>query len=125
MNGREGTLDAGLADFVDLHVRSLVSWEILVFFDGHRGAVLDEPALAKRLGRRVGDITADVDALCRSGALECGGGLIRFGSDPAVGDDVARFAAACARSASRKAILGRLLPRLDAAARLSSEAKAD
>ena len=111
--------------FVDLHVRSLVSWDILIFFNGHRGAVLDVPALAERLGRRVSDVTGDVDALCRSGILECSGGLVRLGRDSEAGNEVARFAAACSGASSRRAILGRVLPRLDAAARLRSEAVAD
>ena len=125
MSGRDETVDSALARFVDLHVRSLVSWEILVFFDRYRSAMLDESALAGRLGRRPSDITADVDALCRSGALECGGGLIRFGSDPETGREVTRFTAACADPILRRAILGRVLPRIDAASRLQSEAPAD
>jgi len=124
VNGRDGTLDAGLARFVDHHVRSLVSWEILVFFDAHRGAVLDEPGLAKRLGRRASDVSADVDALCRTGVLQCGGGLIRFTGDAEVAGLVGRFAAACQDPAARKEILGRILPRLDAAARLQAQSAA-
>lgn len=125
MSGRNETVDGALARFVDHHVQSLVSWEILVFFDRHRTAVLDEAALAERLGRRPSDITGDVDALCRSGALECCAGLISFGSDPDTGREVTRFAAACADPALRRALLGRVLPRIDAASRLQSEASAD
>jgi hypothetical protein len=125
LSGHDGTLDAALARFVDAHVRSLVSWEILVFFDSHRGAVLDESALAKRLGRRPADITADVDALCRGKVLECGGGLIRFGPDPETGHEVGRFAAAGATTSMRRQILGRILPRIDAAVRLQAEGAGD
>jgi hypothetical protein len=125
MKGGDGRVDPELTRFVDLHVRSLVAWEILAFFSLHRTAVLDEPALARRLGRRPSDITADVDALCRSGVLECGGGLIRFGSDTETADLVSRFTAACADPVLRRAVLARVLPRLDAVSRLQPEVAVD
>ena len=125
MDGGLGRVDPELTRFVDLHVRSLIAWEILAFFSLHRSAVLDETALAKRLGRRQSDIAADVAALCRSGVLECGGGLIRFGSDRETGDGVSSFTAACADPRLRRAVLARVLPRLDAVARREPEAAAD
>ena len=115
----------GLERFIDLNVRTLVSWEILVFFDRHRDTVLDQATLAERLGRRLVDITPDVEALCDAGVLQRDGELVRLGSDPEVDRQVTLFAAACADPASRAAILGRVLSHVDAASGLQSEDAVD
>ena len=113
MNGSGGLLDASLSRFVDAHVRSLIGWEITLFFHKRPEAVLDVPALARRLGRREDDIAEDVDSLCRSEILSCHGGLVRFAAGGDVGRDVERFADACSDRAMRMALVAQVLERID------------
>ena len=117
MYGSGGLLEPGLSRFVDAHVRSLVGWEILLFFHKHPDAVLDVPSLASRLGRRQDDIAEDVDSLCRSDILSCKGGLVRFAAAGDTGRDVERFAAACSDRAMRMALVAQVLERIDASFR--------
>jgi hypothetical protein len=114
VNGSGGLLEPGLSRFVDTHVRSLVGWEILLFFHKHPEAVLDVPALASRLGRRPDDIAEDVESLCRSDILSCKGGLVRFAAAGDTGRDVDRFADACSDRAMRMALVAQVLERIDA-----------
>jgi hypothetical protein len=111
--GSGGLLEPGLSRFVDDHVRSLVGWEVLLFFHKHPEAVLDVPALAKRLGRREDDIAEDVDSLCRSDILSCKGGLVRFAAGCDVARDLDRFADACSDRAMRMALVAQVLERID------------
>jgi hypothetical protein len=114
MNGSGGLLEPSLSRFVDRHVRSLIGWEILLFFHKHPEAVMDVPALAGRLGRRQDDIADDVDSLCRSDILSCKGGLVRFSAAGDTGRDVDRFAAACSDRAARMALVAQVLEKIDA-----------
>ena len=116
--GADGEMvDRELESFVDRNVPTLVAWEILLFFDAHRDAVLDRSGLARRLGRRDADIDADIDALCRTGVLECSGGLVRFAGDPATATGLDRFVEAVGDPRARKVIIGRVMAHLDEAAR--------
>lgn len=117
VNGSGGVLEPGLSRFVDLHVNSLVGWEIVLFFHAHPAAVLDLPALADRLGRRVDDIHDDVGALERSGIVSCRGGLVRYAAPDDIGTQVDRFADACSDRSMRIALVAQVLGRIEAAYR--------
>jgi hypothetical protein len=52
----EGVLGPTVTQFVECHVRSLLAWDILVFFHRNPDAVLDCAGLASRLGRRAEEV---------------------------------------------------------------------
>jgi hypothetical protein len=112
-------VDPALARFVDSHVQSLMAWEILLFFQRHPDAVLDEPSLARRLGRRPEDIADDVEFLCRSDILSCAGGRIGYGPDTSLARSVDRFADACTDRSMRLALVAQVLERIDRTFRVS------
>jgi hypothetical protein len=113
VNGSGGLVDPSLARFVDHHVRSLMAWEIILFFQRHPEAVMDEASLAGRLGRRPDDIADDVELLCRSEILSCAGGLIRYAPVEALSHSVDRFADACTDRSVRMALVAQVLERID------------
>lgn len=113
VNSSGGLIDPGLARFVDLHVRTLLSWEILLFFQKHPTAVLDAPALAARLGRRPEDLAEDLEQLCHAGILSCAGGLVRYQASGELARSVDRFAYACSDRAMRMALVAQVLEKID------------
>jgi hypothetical protein len=113
MNGSGGIVDPGLTRFVDSHVRSLMAWEILLFFQRHPEAVLDEASLARRLGRRPEDIRDDIEFLCRSEILSSRGGLVRYAPEGSLAHSVERFADACTDRSMRLALVAQVLERID------------
>lgn len=105
----DGVLDPDLIRFVDLNVRSLLTWDILVFFQRNPDAVIDVIGLAGRLGRHVGDIEPEIAPLCESSVLDCAGGLIRYRPAPHVDKSVNGFVDACQDKALRLALIARVL----------------
>jgi hypothetical protein len=95
--------------FVEQHVRSLLAWDILVFFHRNPTAVLDASGLASRLGRRVEEVEPEVGELCEGGILSCGGGLIRYDPTPGVRDQVQQFVEACQDRSRRLALIAMVL----------------
>jgi hypothetical protein len=119
VSGSGGIVDPRLARFVDSHIHSLTAWEILLFFQRHPEAVLDEVSLAQRLGRRSDDIADDIELLCRSGILSNGGGLIRYAPEGSLAHSVDRFADACNDRSMRLALVAQVLERIDRTFRLT------
>ena len=105
----EGVLGPTVTDFVDEHVRSLLTWDILVFFHRNQDAVLDLEGLATRLGRRVEEIEPEVDALCEGHVLAMAGGLIRYRPTPEMRDAVARFVESSQERGRRLALIALVL----------------
>jgi hypothetical protein len=97
----EGVLGPTVTRFVERHVRSLLAWDILVFFHRNPTAVLDAAGLASRLGRRVEEVEPEVDDLCDGDILSCTGGLIR--------DQVQQFVDACQDRGRRLALIAQVL----------------
>ena len=95
--------------FVEQHVRSLLAWDIIVFFYRNPTAVLDASGLASRLGRRVEEIEPEVDDLCAGGILNCAGGLIRYDPTPEMRDQVQQFVEACQDRSRRLALIAQVL----------------
>ena len=91
----DGVLGPDITRFVQRHVRSLLTWDILVFFERNDTAVIDVEGLASRLGRRVDDIKPEIEPLCEGNILDCSGGLIRYKPSPIMRDTVARFVDSC------------------------------
>jgi len=105
----EGVLGPTVTRFVERHVRSLLAWDILVFFHRNPTAVLDASGLAVRLGRRVEEVEPEVDDLCDGEILNCTGGLIRYDPTPELRDQVRQFVEACQDRGRRLALIAQVL----------------
>jgi hypothetical protein len=99
-------------DFVGRHVRSLLAWDILIFFDRNPDAALDLTDLSNRLGRRVEEVRPEVDALCEARILQSTDGLVRFMPTDELRASVADFAEACQDRSRRLALIALVLQRL-------------
>lgn len=100
-------------EFVDQHVRSLLTWDILVFFHRNPDAVLDLEGLASRLGRRVEELEPEVDALCDGHILARAGGLIRYKPGAQTRDTVTRFVESCQDRGRRLALIALVLHKIN------------
>ena len=105
----EGVLGPDMIRFVDNNVRSLLTWDILVFFHKNPTAVVDVQGLASRLGRRAEEIEPEIAPLCESGILQCAGGLVRYKPSPDMRDAVSCFVDACADKGQRLALIALVL----------------
>jgi hypothetical protein len=105
----EGVLGPTVTKFVARHVRSLLAWDIIVFFHRNPTAVLDASGLASRLGRRVEEVEPEVDDLCDGDILNCAGGLIRYDPTPELRDEVQQFVDACQDRGRRLALIAQVL----------------
>lgn len=113
VNELEDVLGLPITRFVDRHVRSLLTWDILVFFHRNPDAVLDLDGLAGRLGRRTADLLSEVDDLCRDRILQCAGGLVRYRPDPEVRGMVDEFVTASQERRRRLALIALVLKKLN------------
>ncbi len=100
-------------EFVDQHVRSLLTWDILVFYHRNPDAVLDLEGLASRLGRRVEELEPEVDALCDSRILSKAGGLIRYRPATQMRETVAKFVESCQDRGRRLALIALVLHKIN------------
>ncbi len=109
----EGVLGPAVMEFVDDHVRSLLTWDILVFFHRNAEAVLDLEGLASRLGRRTEELGPEIDALCEGHILAKAGGLIRYKPTPDMRETVARFVDSCQDRGRRLALIALVLHKIN------------
>lgn len=109
----EGVLGPAVMDFVDQHVRSLLTWDILVFFHRNPDAVLDLEGLASRLGRRTEELEPEVGALCEGRILAHAGGLIRYKPSGDMRQTVARFVDSCQDRGRRLALIALVLHKIN------------
>ncbi len=109
----EGVLGPSIMKFVEQHVRSLLTWDILVFYHRNPEAVLDLEGLASRLGRRVDELKPEVDALCLDKVLQCAGGLIRYRPSAETRETVAKFVEACQERGRRLALIALVLHKIN------------
>lgn len=105
----DGVLSPDLVQFVDLNVRSLLTWDILVFFHKNQDAVIDVAGLAVRLGRKPEEVEPEIAPLCEGGILDCSGGLVRYRPSQAMSESVAGFTEACQDKGRRLALIARVL----------------
>lgn len=110
----EGVLGPDVTWFVQRHVRSLLTWDILVFFDRNREAVIDVEGLASRLGRRVEEIESEIHPLCEDQILACNGGLIRYKPSEDMEHYVCDFVASCQDKGRRLALIALVLANVSA-----------
>lgn len=109
----EGVLGPSVMEFVDHHVRSLLTWDILVFFHRNPEAVLDPAGLASRLGRRLEELEPEIDSLCAGGILQCAGGLVRYKPSPELRETVGGFVEACQDRGRRLALIALVLHKIN------------
>jgi len=100
-------------EFVDQHVRSLLTWDILVFYHRNPDAVLDLEGLSSRLGRRPEELEPEVEALCDGRILGRAGGLIRYKPSAAMRETVARFVDSCQDRGRRLALIALVLHKIN------------
>jgi hypothetical protein len=108
----EGVLGPSVMQFVERHVRSLLAWDVLVFFHRNPDAVLDAAGLASRLGRRVEEVEPEIDSLCDGRILQCAGGLIRYKPTAELREQVGSFVDACQDRGRRLALIALVLHRI-------------
>jgi hypothetical protein len=109
----EGVLGPSIMKFVEQYVRSLLTWDVLVFFHRNPDAVLDLEGLASRLGRRVEELQPEVDELCKDKILQCAGGLIRYRPSPELRETVGKFVEACQERGRRLALIALVLHKIN------------
>lgn len=109
----EGVLGTSVMNFVDKYVRSLLTWDVLVFFHRNPDAVLDLEGLASRLGRRPEELQTEIDELCKDKILQCAGGLIRYRPTPEMRASIAEFAEACQERGRRLAFIALVLHKIN------------
>jgi hypothetical protein len=113
VNELEDVLGLATTHFVDRYVRSLMTWDVLVFFHRNPDGVLDMDGLASRLGRHVEDLRVEVDELCRDKILESAGGLVRYRPDAEMRDAVESFVNACQDRGRRLALIALVLHKIN------------
>lgn len=109
----ERSLNPSVIRFVDRHVRSLLTWDVLVFFHRNPEAVLDLPGLASRLSRRVEELEPEVQALCVDRILYRAGGLVRYRPEPDLRMTIERFVQAGQEREQRLALIAAVLQKVD------------
>ncbi|MHB1340631.1 MAG: hypothetical protein ACYC77_02345 [Coriobacteriia bacterium] len=109
----EGVLGPSVMAFVDRHVRSLLTWDILVFFHRNPDAVLDIEGLASRLGRRIEELDPEIDALVDGKILTMAGGLIRYRPSAEMKETVGRFVESCQERGRRLALIALVLHKIN------------
>ncbi|MRS12631.1 MAG: hypothetical protein EG823_06125 [Actinobacteria bacterium] len=109
----EGVLGTAVIEFVDQHVRSLLTWDILVFFHRNPDAVLDVEGLASRLGRRSDELEPEIDSLCDGKVLVRAGGLIRYKPTADMRSVVGRFVESCQDRGRRLALIALVLHKIN------------
>jgi len=105
----EGVLGPTVTRFVEIHVRSLLAWDIVVFFHRNPTAVLDIAGLSTRLGRRVEEVKPEIDELCQGQILDCTDGVIRYVPPPELRNEVQMFVEACQDRSRRLALIAHVL----------------
>ena len=113
LNELEDVLGLPITRFVDQHVRSLLTWDVLVFFHRTPDAFLDLEALASRLGRRVEELQPEIEELCREGILESSAGLVRYHPDDQLRETIESFVAACQERGRRLALIALVLHKIN------------
>ncbi len=108
----EGVLGPTVTQFVERHVRSLLAWDIIVFFHRNPEVALDSAGLASRLGRRVEEVEPEIESLCEGRILQRSSDLIRYKPSNEVRAQVSDFVDACQDRGRRLALIALVLHRI-------------
>jgi hypothetical protein len=105
----EGVLGPSVTQFVESHVRSLLAWDILVFFHRNPDTALDAATLADRLGRRAEEVEPEIESLCRGQVLVCEDDVVQYHPTPELREQVGLFVEACQDRGRRLALIALVL----------------
>jgi hypothetical protein len=105
----EGQLQPSVISFVERHVSSLLTWDVLSYFHSNSKAAVEVAELASLLGRRVEELEPEIRALCDSDILHDDGGFIRYRPSDELAEDVAAFAGSCRDGSQRLALIALVL----------------
>jgi hypothetical protein len=108
----EGVLGPSVMQFVEGHVRSLLTWDILVYFHKNPEDALEPEVLALKLGRRPDELAPEVRDLCESDILHCDGGLVRYDPPPQTRETIGAFVDACQDRGRRLALIALVLHKI-------------
>jgi hypothetical protein len=108
----EGVLGPSVIQFVEGHVRSLLTWDILVYFHKNPDDVLQAEALALKLGRRPDELAPEVRALCECDILHCEGGAVRYDPPAQTRETIGAFVDACQDRGRRLALIALVLHKI-------------
>ena len=108
----EGVLGPTVIQFVEDHVRSLLAWDILVYFYRNPTETIDVATLAERLGRREEEVGPEIKAMCAGRILQCSDGAIHYSPQPELASMVAEFVEACQERGRRLALIALVLHRI-------------
>jgi hypothetical protein len=106
-----GVLGPDIISFVNAYVRSLLAWDIVVYFHRNPESELDTLALAGNLGRKVEEVKPEIDALCTGGILACDSGVVRYEPTSEQAAAVEDFVEACQDRNRRLALIALVLQR--------------
>lgn len=109
MHDLEGVLGPSVIAFVERHVRSLLAWDILVYFYRNPASELDVSTLAARLGRRPEEVEPEVHQMCGEGILACSDGIIRYAPNADKVERVTEFVESCQDRDRRLALIALVL----------------
>ena len=107
----EGVLGIPGHQFVDRHVRSLLTWDIVVFFHRNPDAVLDIDGFASRLGRRAEELAAEVATLCGDKSCSTPAASSASSRQP-TRDAIGQFVDACQDRGRRLALIALVLHKI-------------
>ncbi|MDY0087470.1 MAG: hypothetical protein RBS78_02825 [Coriobacteriia bacterium] len=98
--------------FVEGHVRSLLTWDILVYFHKNPDVSLDTHSLALQLGRRSDEMGPEIEALCDDGILSQTDGLVRYEPPPKTREIIGMFVDSCQDRERRLALIALVLHKI-------------
>lgn len=108
----EGALGPSVIRFVETHVNSLLTWDILVYFYRNPDVRIDAVTLADRLGRRTEEVVPEVAALCDAEVLALEDSVISYRPAPALQPQLTGFIEACQDRGRRLALIALVLQRI-------------
>ncbi len=109
MQDFEGILEPQVTEFVENHVRSLLAWDILMFFRRNPEAALESDELAGRLGRRTEEIDSEIGHLCSATVLRRHENAVLFNPAGAQRKAIDSFFEACQDRRRRLALISLVL----------------
>lgn len=98
--------------FVDDHVRSLLTWDILVYLHKNPDKELGPDALALQLGRCADELAPEIETLCQSGILQQDNGLVSYAPPPETRKTIGKFVDACQDRGRRLALIALVLQKI-------------
>jgi hypothetical protein len=107
----DGFVEPTVLQFVERHVTSLLTWDVIMYFANNPDTVVDHSTLSFDLRRRPNEIRPVIDELCESHILAHNGDGVHYAPDPMLSDQISKFADASKDRDQRLAIVTFVLQR--------------